>query len=85
MWPATGWRGGTEHPASGDATGYATAYGLFLAAAVARMLGEKVRRKLTFGGDGGTFDLDSRRAVTLTQPCRGNQAGPDRRDRKSVV
>jgi len=58
---------GAEHSTSGDATGYATAYGLFLAAAVARMLGEKVRRKLTFGGDGGgTFDLDSRRAVTLT-------------------
>jgi uncharacterized protein (TIGR03083 family) len=59
---------GAEHPTSGDATGYATAYGLFLAAAVARMLGEKVRRKLTFGGDGGgRFDLDiRRRAVTLT-------------------
>jgi len=46
---------------------YATAYGLFIAAAVASMFGDQIREKLTLGGDGGgVFDLDSRGAVTLT-------------------
>ncbi|MGI8331389.1 maleylpyruvate isomerase family mycothiol-dependent enzyme [Actinomadura scrupuli] len=59
---------GAEHPTGGDATGYATAYGLFLAAAVASMLGDPVSQRLTLGGDGGgSFDLDGRGgAVTLT-------------------
>jgi uncharacterized protein (TIGR03083 family) len=58
---------GAEHPTGGDAIGYATAYGLFLAAAVASMFGDPVRQKLTLGGDGGgIFDLDSRGAITLT-------------------
>jgi uncharacterized protein (TIGR03083 family) len=58
---------GSEHPTSDDATGYATAYGLFIAAAVASMFGDQVQEKLTLGGDGGgIFDLDSRGAVTLT-------------------
>jgi uncharacterized protein (TIGR03083 family) len=58
---------GTEYPADDDATAYATAYGLFIAAAVASMFGDQVREKLTLGGDGGgVFDLDSRGAVTLT-------------------
>ena len=58
---------GTEHPTDDDATAYATAYGLFIAAAVASMFGDQVREKLTLGGDGGgVFDLDSRGAVTLT-------------------
>jgi uncharacterized protein (TIGR03083 family) len=58
---------GTHHPADGDATAYAAAYGVFIAAAVASMLGDPVRQKLTLGGDGGgVFDLDSRGAVTLT-------------------
>ena len=57
---------GTEHPADGDATLYATAYGLFIAAAVASMFGDRVQQKLTLsGGGGGVFDLDSRGAVTL--------------------
>jgi hypothetical protein len=58
---------GTGHPTDDDATAYATAYGLFIAAAVASMFGDQVREKLTLGGDGGgVFDLDSRGAVTLT-------------------
>lgn len=58
---------GAEHPTDDDATAYATAYGLFIAAAVASMFGDQVREKLTLGGDGGgVFDLDSRGAVTLT-------------------
>jgi hypothetical protein len=67
---------GTEHPASDDATGYAVAYGLFIAAAVASVFGDPVRDKLTLGGDGGgIFDLDSRGAVTLTV-TRVTTAGP---------
>jgi uncharacterized protein (TIGR03083 family) len=58
---------GAEHPTDDDATVYATAYGLFIAAAVASMFGDQVQEKLTLGGDGGgVFDLDSRGAVTLT-------------------
>ncbi len=58
---------GAEHPTDHDATGYAAAYGLFIAAAVASMFGDQVREKLTLGGDGGgVFDLDSGGAVTLT-------------------
>src|SRR5258707_8208895 len=67
---------GTEHPTDDDATGYATAYGLFIAAAVASLFGDPVREKLTLGGDGGgIFDLDSRGAVTLTV-SREHAAGP---------
>lgn len=58
---------GAEHPTAGGATGYAAAYGLFLAAAVASMFGDRLHQKLALGGDGGgVFDLDSRGAVTLT-------------------
>jgi uncharacterized protein (TIGR03083 family) len=58
---------GADHPTDGDATGYAAAYGVFTAAAVASMFGDPVQDKLTLGGDGGgVFDLDSRGAVTLT-------------------
>ena len=67
---------GREHPTDGDATLYATAYGLFIAAAVASMFGGQVQEKLTLGGDGGgVFDLDSRGAVTLTV-TRVTTAGP---------
>ena len=56
-----------EHPTDGDATLYATAYGLFIAAAVASMFGDQVQQELTLGGDGGgVFHLDSRGAITLT-------------------
>ena len=58
---------GTRHPTGADATGYAAAYGVFIAAAVASMFGDPVQQTLTLGGTGGgVFDLDSRGAVTLT-------------------
>jgi uncharacterized protein (TIGR03083 family) len=67
---------GAEHPTDDDATVYVTAYGLFIAAAVASMFGDQVHEKLKLGGDGGgVFDLDSRGAVTLTV-SRGTTAGP---------
>jgi uncharacterized protein (TIGR03083 family) len=67
---------GADHPTDGDATGYAAAYGVFTAAAVASMFGDPVQDKLTLGGDGGgVFDLDSRGAVTLTV-TRMATAGP---------
>ncbi len=65
---------GTEHPTDDDATVYAAAYGLFIAAAVASMFGDQVQHKLTLGG-GGVFDLDCRGAVTLTV-TRVTTAGP---------
>jgi uncharacterized protein (TIGR03083 family) len=58
---------GLEHPTNADAIVYATAYGLFIAAAVATVFGDRVQEKLSLGGDGGgVFDLDSRDGVTLT-------------------
>jgi uncharacterized protein (TIGR03083 family) len=67
---------GIEHPTDDDATAYATAYGLFIAAAVASMFGDPVQEKLTLGGDGGgVFGLYSRDAVTLTV-TRVTTAGP---------
>jgi hypothetical protein len=58
---------GIDHPTDGDATLYATAYGVFIAAAVASMFGGQVREKLTLGGEGGgIFEVDSRGGVTLT-------------------
>jgi len=66
---------GTEHPTSDEATGYAVAYGLFISAAVASLFGDPVRDKITLGGGGGIFDLDSRGAVTLTV-TRVTTAGP---------
>jgi hypothetical protein len=71
---------GTDHPTDGDATVYAAAYGLFIAAAVASMFGDQVQEKLTLGGDGGgVFDLDCRGAVTLTV-TRVTTAGPPAAD-----
>ena len=67
---------GAEHPTDGDATAYATAYGLFIAATVASIFGGQVQEKLTLGGDGGgIFELDSRGGVTLTV-TRVTAAGP---------
>ena len=69
---ARGW----QHPTDGDATVYATAYGVFIAAAVASMFGDQVREKLMLGGDGGgVFDLDAHRTITLTV-TRVTTAGP---------
>ena len=57
---------GIDHPTDGDATLYATAYGVFIAAAVASMFGGQVQEKLTLGGEGGgIFEVDSRGGVTL--------------------
>jgi hypothetical protein len=57
---------GIERPTDGDATVYATAYGLFIAAAVASIFGVRAQEKLTLGGDGGgVFELDSSDGVTL--------------------
>ena len=65
-----------EHPTDDDANIYATAYGLFIAAAVASMFGGQVREKLKLGGDGGgVYDLDSRGDVMLTVD-RVSTAGP---------
>ena len=67
---------GIEHPADGDSTVYATAYGLFIAAAVAPIFGARVQEKLTLGGDGGgVFELNSSDGVTLTV-TRVITAGP---------
>lgn len=67
---------GIEHPTDGDATAYATAYGVFIAAAVASIFGDQVQEKLTLGGaGGGVFDLHSRGAITLTV-TRVTTAGP---------
>jgi uncharacterized protein (TIGR03083 family) len=67
---------GREHPTDGDATFYATAYGVFIAAAVASMFGDQVQEKLMLGGDGGgVFNLEARGAVTLTV-TRASTAGP---------
>ncbi len=67
---------GTEHPTDDDAAGYATAYGVFIAAAVAAMLGAQVREKLSLAGDGGgVFEVDSGDGITLTA-TRMRTAGP---------
>jgi len=67
---------GREHPTDGDATHYATAYGLFIATAVAMRFGDQVQQKLRLGGDGGgVFDLDSHGTLTLTV-TRATTAGP---------
>ena len=67
---------GTEHPTDDDATVYAAAYGLFIAAAVASVFGDPVQETLKLGGHGGgVFNLDSRGAVTLTV-ARVTTAGP---------
>ena len=67
---------GREHPTDDDATFYATAYGLFIAAAVAPIFGDRVREKLTLGGDGGgIFDVESRGAAALAV-TRMVTAGP---------
>ncbi len=67
---------GAEPSTDGDATAYATAYGVFIAAAVASRFADPVQQKLTLGGaGGGTFEVDSRNGVTLTVDRR-NTAGP---------
>ena len=69
---------GAMHPTDGDATVYATAYGLFIAAVVSSMFGDQVQHEeLNLGGyGGGVFDLDGRGAVTLTVNRTIATAGP---------
>jgi uncharacterized protein (TIGR03083 family) len=58
---------GVEHPTSDEATGYATAYGLFIATAVAAMFGDQVRHQLALSGaGGGIYDLSSEDGVALS-------------------
>jgi uncharacterized protein (TIGR03083 family) len=67
---------GREHPTDDDATFYATAYGVFIAAAVAPIFGDQVQEKLTLGGDGGgVFDVENGGAATLAV-TRMVTAGP---------
>ncbi len=68
---------GAEHSTDDDSTVYATAYGLFIAAAVASMFGDRVQQTLRLGGGrGGVFDLTGEAdAVSLTV-TRGTMAGP---------
>ena len=58
---------GAPHPTSAEATGYAAAYGLFIAAAVAAMFGEQVRHQLELSGPGsGIYDLSNEDGVALS-------------------
>jgi uncharacterized protein (TIGR03083 family) len=67
---------GRLHPAGGDAIAYATAYGIFMAAAVATMVGETVQETLALSGDGGgTFTLYNQAGVTVAF-SRENATGP---------
>ncbi|MFY1636919.1 maleylpyruvate isomerase family mycothiol-dependent enzyme [Solwaraspora sp. WMMB335] len=53
-----------DRPVDVEATSYATAYGLFIAAAVAQMVGDRARQRLELGGDGGgIFELDTHHSV----------------------
>jgi uncharacterized protein (TIGR03083 family) len=68
---------GAEHPTDGEAIGYAAAYGLFIAAAVALRFGDRVEETITLGGaGGGVFDLDSRDAITLTVSNASTEGPP---------
>jgi uncharacterized protein (TIGR03083 family) len=65
-----------EHPANGDATVCAAAYGVFIAAAVASIFGAQVQEKLTLGGEGGgVFEVNSSDGITLVV-TRMTTAGP---------
>jgi uncharacterized protein (TIGR03083 family) len=68
---------GAEHPTDADATSYAAAYGLFIAAAVASMFGDPVQEKLTLGGEGGgVFDLEACGGAVTLSVTRMATAGP---------
>jgi len=66
---------GVDRPADPEATSYATAYGLLIAAAVAQKFGAQVRQRLELGGDGGgVFELDSDESVLLTATLTATRA-----------
>ena len=66
---------GTEHPTDDDATVYATAYGLFIAAAVASMFGDRVQEKLKLGGAAAASSIWTAaapsRSPSTESPLRG--------------
>src|SRR5438874_2300191 len=77
---------GMAHRSSDEASFYATAYGVFIAAVVASMFGEPVQQTLKLSrGGGGVFDLDSSGgATTLTAtPCGHWGASGSRGPRRS--
>jgi uncharacterized protein (TIGR03083 family) len=67
----------SEHPTDDDATLYAAAYGLFVAAAAAFLLfGDQVEQRLTLGGDGGgIFDLKTGDGVITLRATRVTTLG----------
>ncbi|MDG4772420.1 maleylpyruvate isomerase family mycothiol-dependent enzyme [Solwaraspora sp. WMMD792] len=71
---------GVDRPTDPEATSYATAYGLLIAAAVAQKFGAQVRQRLELGGDGGgVFEVAADESVTLTATLtatRAATAGP---------
>ena len=69
---------GAEHPTDDDATVYATAYGLFIAAVVASMFGAPVDTNLRLGGiGGGAFDLAAAGGSIALTAERTSTAGPN--------
>jgi hypothetical protein len=69
---------GAEHPTDDDATVYATAYGLFIAAVVASMFGAPVDANLKLGGiGGGAFDLVAGGGSVALTAERTSTAGPN--------
>lgn len=68
---------GASHPADAAVTGYAAAYGVFAAAAVALRFGDQVRCQLTLSGPGGgVFDLDNQGGVVTLAVTPMSAAGP---------
>ncbi|ROO61831.1 uncharacterized protein (TIGR03083 family) [Micromonospora sp. Llam0] len=71
---------GVDRPTDPEATSYATAYGLLIAAAVAQKFGAQVRQRLELGGDGGgVFEVAADDSVTLTATLTATRtaaAGP---------
>ncbi len=69
---------GTDHPTDPAVTGYAAAYGVFAAAAVASRLGDPPARcQLTLSGPGGgVFDLDNHGGVITLTATPMSTSGP---------
>jgi len=58
---------GVDRPTNPETTSCATAYGLFIAAAVAQKFGARAHQRLELGGDGGgVFEVVADESVTLT-------------------
>jgi uncharacterized protein (TIGR03083 family) len=66
-----------EQPTDDDATFYAAAYGVFIAAVIASLFGSPVQERLTLGSEGGgVFDLDSRDGTVTLNASRVTAVGP---------